>query len=161
MTPSAAPFDAGKLAGLVAAATKGPWVAETSDKSASICILGRLTDPMRIRPMDGYGLIVAVDCATEPDAIAYSPMDPEQIANAALIAMAPDLAAEVLRLTTALTDRDKVIREQTEGMALMAVRLEEARVHVSALLDEVGSYDPDWDVTAAARAWRDGKAGAA
>lgn len=70
--------------------TKGPWKAEVNEKSANVSILGRRADGDN-RSSDGFGYLVYVDCAAEPDAVLFSPMLPEQVANARLIAEAPEM----------------------------------------------------------------------
>lgn len=70
--------------------TPGPWVAQVNEKTANVAILGPRRDG-DVRLSDGLGFITAVNCATDPDAVMFSPMLPEQVANANLIAAAPDL----------------------------------------------------------------------
>lgn len=71
--------------------TPGPWIAETNEKSASVNILGRHGDEMRCRSSDRYGSIVIVECWQDGHDEPFAPMLSEQLANARLIAAAPDL----------------------------------------------------------------------
>lgn len=73
--------------------TPGPWKAEANEKSASINILGLHGDPMRCRSSDGHGSIVIVECWEDDNDQPFAPMHPEQVANARLIAAAPELLA--------------------------------------------------------------------
>ena len=74
--------------------TPAPWKAEVNEKSATINILGLHTDYMRCRDSDDHGSIVIVECASAMlDDTTYAPMLPEQVANARLIAAAPELLA--------------------------------------------------------------------
>mgnify|MGYP006351752269 CR=1 FL=1 len=76
----------------MSAHTPAPWKAEVNEKSATINILGLHTDYMRCRASDDHGPIVIVECASATlDDTTYAPMLPEQVANARLIAAAPEL----------------------------------------------------------------------
>lgn len=78
----------------MSAHTPAPWKAEVNEKSATINILGRHTDYMRCRASDDHGSIVIVECASAMlDDATYAPMLAEQVANARLIAAAPELLA--------------------------------------------------------------------
>ena len=78
----------------MSAHTPAPWKAEVNEKSATINILGLHTDYMRCRDSDDHGSIVIVECASAMlDDTTYAPMLPEQVANARLIAAAPEMYA--------------------------------------------------------------------
>lgn len=77
--------------------TPGPWLAETNEKSACVSIYGPRGDG-NVRQSDGLGRLVTVECATEPDAVMFSPMNEEDVANARLFAAAPDLLVALVEL---------------------------------------------------------------
>ena len=72
--------------------TPGPWFYERNDKAATITILGQRWDG-NVRQSDKCGDVVTVECATDPDAVMFSPFNPEDEANARLIAAAPEMLA--------------------------------------------------------------------
>lgn len=95
--------------------TPGPWKAEPNEKAANVCILGKRGDG-DVRPSDGLGCLAVINCAaaTVVDT-RFAPMLPEQIANANLIAAAPDLYAALEQLESALMKDadDKLIAGDT------------------------------------------------
>ena len=128
-----------QLAGLVAAATKGPWFAAL-ERGCHGVIAQDL-------PESGNFVAIVGNSLDTPE------REPMRFANAALMAMAPDLAAECLRLTAALAERDTTIAAQTAANMVLTEQVEAARVAFESISDAYGL------VGEVARAWLAGKVG--
>ena len=107
--------------------TKGPWIVEVNEKSAAISILGARGDGDN-RSSDGLGRLATIDCAAEPDAVMFSPMLPEQVANAHLMGAALDLLAALKAMEETLCDGFNTQAQRFAGRkALIAARAAIAR----------------------------------
>lgn len=112
--------------------TPGPWKAEVNEKSAGITILGKHGDPMRCRVSDGHGAIVIVECQEDGRDEPFAPMLDEQVANARLIAAAPELVE-------ALTEAKAAIGYAARGAdVITSDKLAGTLVRIDAALTKAG-----------------------
>jgi hypothetical protein len=132
-------MDNDKLAELLAAATPGPWWVCEYDAGDVDYYDHNGPCPSVQAPEDQDCAVIHWDGFKQEYWSSANGNQKQITANAALIAMAPDLAAEVLRL-----------RAQ---VAALTARVDEAGRVITLLQDDVGSYDPDWAGRDAARAW--------
>ena len=132
-------MDIDKLKETLAAATKGPWRVE----SETTLIWGNCNPDDQTN--NGMGFPVAEARITPCGLWTKRPDSDEGEANSALIAMAPDLAAEVIRLTALVADL-------TAANAALMVRDAEAREVIHGAVDRGRGLN--W---VAARAWLGGK----
>ena len=120
---------ADKLSELLAAATPGPWTVRVNKRDGEECFDRSIC-----------GDIFVLADLTGP---AYA----HQLPNAALIAMAPELAAEVLQLRAENA-------ELIEANALLVVRLEKARGMGQQLVDD---GECGYEITQRWHTWLTGK----
>lgn len=95
--------------------TPGPWISELDAKSGNVNVLGLRRDGYEPRGSDGRGPILTVDCGDDE----FSPfpdLREECLANARLIAAAPETAAERDHLKAVNAD----MMEALEPFALTA-----------------------------------------